>query len=280
MLTRNALLAVLVALTLVALGGCASRGPQTGVSSAILGTWYDSRSGAQYRFLPDGVLVVPTPQAGSGNAVAFKLLGDGGLDVTTGDTHRVSLISTLTAGELVLTDPVTGRAQPLLRDPGATAYASSLARTAIVHLGDAALYSADTTITWVANRPSGKGSEWTNWPTSTMDVYLQSWDWAGLKRTADPITSAGNGDTMGYSFTLRRTVPSEATLTATWTDESIEPTAGLPLIDVGYSAAKAEYPAGALVYLPGGMIYSLGDGYAIPVGRDPKAETFVPLTHN
>jgi hypothetical protein len=274
------LLSMLLALALLALGGCAFGKPKVSPSSAILGTWHDSRTGAQYRFLPDGVLVVPSPQPGEGNAVAFKLLGDGSLDVSTGGTHRVSLISTLTAGELVLIDPVTGRAQPLLRDPAKTAYASSLGRSAIAHLGDAQLMSADTTITWVARRPSGKGSEWTNWETSTIDTYIQSWDWTGLKRAAAPISVAGSGPLMGYSFPVLRTVSSDETLAATWTNDSTEATAGLPIIDVGYSPAKADYPAGALVYLPAGLIYSLGDGYAIAVGRDDKASAFVPLTHN
>lgn len=277
---RSTFIAAIAALALLTMTGCVLERPQASPSSAILGTWHDSRTGAPYRFLPDGVLVVPTPQPGSGNAVSFKLLGDGSLDVTAGGTHRVSLISTLTAGELVLTDPVTGRSQPLVRDPAKTAYASNLARSAIAHLGDAEVSSADTTITWVARRPSGKDSDWTDWSTTTIDTYFQSWDWTGLKRTVDAVRVAGTGQAKGYSFTLRRTVPSEATLTATWTNDSIEPTAGLPLIDVGYSSAKAEYPAGALVYLPGGLIYSLGDGYAIAVGRDQKAKAFVPLTHN
>jgi hypothetical protein len=48
---------------------------------------------------------------------------------------------------------------------------------------------------------------------------------------------------------------------------------------VGYSASKAAYAAGTMVYLPGGLIYSLGDGFAVAVGLDRKTQSFVPVTH-
>ena len=85
---------------------------------------------------------------------------------------------------------------------------------------------------------------------------------------------------MGYSFTFTRKIPTKVSLDSLRSDGSIDATAGLARIDVGYSATKAAYPAGTLVYLPGGLIYSLGDGFAIALVRDAHTQSFVPFTHN
>jgi hypothetical protein len=274
------LIATCVALLMLGSAGCVARAANsTPPENRLLGTWYDDSTGAQYIFASDGVLVVPTPQTNHGNAVTYKLLADNRLDVITGDSHRVSDIETVTADKLVLTDPVSGHRQPLMRSAGATRYATRLLYGAIRHLTDVGGVSAATDIVWVAPKPRGKGTEWTAWSASTIDPYLQSWDWTGLKRAATPVATAGAGTSMGYEFSVLRHVSSEASLTSTWTTKSVEPTAGLRIVDVGYSITKTDYPPGTLVYLPGGMIYSLGDGYAIAVGRDLRAKSFVPLTH-
>jgi len=274
-MSRAKILAVLVAVAL--LGGLASCGQPPTTADRLLGSWYESHSGAQYVFVSDGVLVVPSAQPGSGNAVSYAVLGSDRLDVKAGGAHRVSIIRTLTSGTLVLADPLSGRTEPFLRDPGRTGYASRLASGALRHASQVPSLSAESDIVWVAKKPATAWAR--DWATSTFDVYGTAWDWSGLKRARVPVQTAGGGDTLAFSFTLQRKVPSRSALASASPDPSTEPTAGERYIDVGYSASKAVYPAGTLVYLQGGMIYSLGDGYAIAVGLDRKAKGFFPITH-
>jgi hypothetical protein len=271
---------VLAALLAVALcGGLAGCG-KPAVADQLLGSWYESRTGAQYRFVSRDVLVVPDAQPGSGNAVTYSVVGDDRLDVRAAGSHRVSIIDKLTTATLVLADPLSGRTEPFFRDAAKTTFAARLASGALRHASQASSLTAGPDIVWVARKPAKAWAR--DWATSTFDVYATSWDWAALKRTALPVKSAGGGDTLAFSFTFARKVPSASALASASAaaDPSSEPTAGRRYIDVGYSASKAAYPAGTLVYLPGGMIYSLGDGYAIAVGLDSKAEGFFPITHD
>jgi hypothetical protein len=276
---RNYLLAAIAVVALATSVGCTAQAAEPTLTDKLAGSWFDNATGAQYNFVSDSMVVVPTAQPGNGNAVEYRLLGDRQLDIVTGKTHRVSTIDSLDGEKLVLADPLSGVLQPLLRDAGATRFASELQSAAIDHLGEAGSLSAAPDIEWADAKPTGADSEWTEWSPATIDTYIASWDWTGIKRTKTPVVTSGGGATMGYSFTLKRTVSSETSLTETWTDPSIEATAGLPLIDVGFSAARADYPAGTLVYQKGGLLYFLGDGFAIPVARDEDTENFVPVTH-
>jgi hypothetical protein len=266
-----ALLAVVVVTTLA---GC-SKPPTT--ADKLLGSWYESRSGSQYRFVSDGVLVVPDAQPGSGNAVSYSLLGNDRLDVRASGSHRVSLIQTLTTQTLILADPLSGCTEPFFRDPGKTVYASRLWNDALRHASTVPSLTAASDVVWVAKKPATAWAR--DWATDTFDIYATAWDWSGLKRAKAAVKTAGGGDTLAFSFTLQRKIPSVSALASAAADPSTEPTAGERYIDVGYSASKADYPAGTLVYLQGGMIYSLGDGYAIAVGLDRKAKGFYPITH-
>lgn len=275
---------MLAALLLGAVVGC-SRPAQpaavkTTASQRLRGTWYESRTGAEYQFATDSLLIVPHAQAGGGNAVTYALLGDRRLDVQTAGTHRVSDIVTITAEALVLADPVSGYRQRFVRDPGKTEFMKSAEVGARLAASQISTITIMPDIVWVAPKPTGKGSEWTTWSSMTFSAYTQAWDWSALKRDASFAKVAGAGDGAAYTFSFARKLPTAEKLRKYNADNSVEATAGLAHIDVGYSASKATYPAGTFVYLPGGMIFSLGNGYAIGIGMDPKSQSFVPVTHN
>ena len=268
------------AIALLALVGCSHSQAQSSASAKLLGTWYDSQSGDEYKFISDSVLVVPHPQAGGGNAVTYRILGGDNLDIFSSGSHHVSVIDSLSADSLALTDPINGARQYFYRSMAKTAHAKSLETSALAAASEFGTITPDPTIVWVAKKPTGKGSEWVDWAPSTLSAYGTAWDWSTLKRDKTPVRTSGGGSAMGYSFTFARKVPTPQQLETLYQDTSIETTAGLSRIDVGYAVSKAKYPAGTMVYLPGGLIYSLGDGYAIAVGVDRKAQAFFPLTHN
>lgn len=276
----TALIALLATLsiTLTLTTGCATSSSAS-PSQALLGTWFEDRTGAEYQFVSDSLLVVPHAQPGGGNAVTYRLLGGNQLDVVANGAHHVSQIAELTPASLALADPLTGGRQIFYREPTRTAFARGLEQGALAHARAMATLAADPSIVWVAARPRGKSGVWGAWPTSTMDTYGSAWDWSAVHTSTVPATAAGGGDAIAYSFTLRRTVPSQDYLAGLVVGDSVEPTAGAPKIDVGYSATMVPYAAGTLVYLPKGLVYSLGDGYAIAVGVAPKAKGFYPLTH-
>jgi hypothetical protein len=284
-MTPTVAAAAVLALTLAALvSGCAPQASQN--ASRLIGTWFDDHTGSPYRFVSDTVLVEPQETAGGGNAITYTLTGTNGLDIASGGAHRVSVIDQLTPARLVLADPITDARQVLLRDAGQTRFAADLAKTAVAHASTVGSIGPSPIITWVAPMPKGKAAAWTAWPPVSLGAYASEWDWSSIKRAARvAITANGTGPDLAFAFTLQRKVPTGADLEASRTatppaDSSTEPTSGLKYIDVGYSASKTDYAAGTLVYLPGGLIYSLGDGYAIPIGLDAKHKSFVPLTHD
>lgn len=264
---------------LTALAGCSRAQAQASPSAKLLGTWYDSSSASEYRFVSDSLLVVSHTQTDGGNAVTYRILDGDMLDIDSGTGHRVSRIQSVTTDTLTLTDPISGRQQRLLRDVSRTERVKSMETSALAAASNFATLTPDPTIVWVAKKPTGTGSEWTDWAPTTLSAYGTAWDWAALARDDATVLTSGGGDTMGYSFSFSRKAPSSQQLKALLADTGIEATAGLQHIDVGYSASKAKYAAGTLVYLPGGLIYSLGDGFAIGVAIDRKTESFVPSTH-
>jgi hypothetical protein len=279
-----AALAVAIALAVPA-GGCASA--SAAQSGQLLGSWFDDVSGSQYRFVSDTVVVVPRQAAWGGNAQTYSLT-DGRLEIVSGTERRVSMVAALTSDRLVLADPITGEQQVLLRHAERTAFAKGLAEGAVNAAKDAGSITAIPEIAWVAKKPEGDHADWTSWAPSTLDAYAAAWDWTTIERAKGvPVRTSGGGSDMGFAFTMQRVPPTPEELAAALADppasvatSSVEPTAGLSRIDVGYSASKDDYPAGTLVYLPGGLVYSLGSGYAIPVGLDAATRSFVPLTHH
>jgi hypothetical protein len=263
---------------LPALAGCARAQAQSSDSGSLRGTWFESQNGGEYQFIGDSVLVLPKTQATGGNAVTYRLLDGDKLDVTSGESHFVSRITSLTADTLLLTDPVTGTRQRFYRNLSRTAHVRSLEATAASKVSRFATMTTEPTIIWAADKPTGKGTQWTSWSPKTLAVYGRAWDWTALKRDRTPMKSSGVGATRGYSFSFDRKMPTAEKLLAFNEENSVEATMGLRYIDVGYSASKAQYPAGVMVYLPTGLVYSLGDGYAIAVGLDRKGQAFVPLT--
>ena len=278
-LTRRLGGALCILMAVVALAGCSRAQAQSSPSAKLLGTWYDSVSGGEYRFVSDSILVVPHAQAGGGNAVSYRILDGDKLDIVAGSSHHVSFIESVTADALTLADPITGWRQHLYRSVSRTQHIKSVEASALAAVSEFATVTPDPTIVWVAKKPTGKGSEWTDWAPTTLSAYGTAWEWTGLKPDKVPVGTSGGGDAMGYSVSFTRKVPTTKALQDLLADTSIEATAGLDHIDVGYSASKAKYAAGTLVYLPGGLIYSLGDGFAIGVALDRKAESFVPRTH-
>jgi hypothetical protein len=280
---------VIAALSLAALlPGCGGATAQAAPKPAsLIGTWFDDLNGTQYRFVSDSIVVVPRELPGGGNALTYSRIGDDRLDILYGTVHRVSMIDTLTADSLVLADPLSDEHQLLRSDAGTTTFASQLATTAVEHANALTDVKAVPDITWVTEMPADQDPDWTSWSVSTLDAYALEWDWSAVKKAKGaPIVATGGGPNIAFAFTLERKVPTaeelmaaRATLPAAVANTSVEPTAGLKFIDVGYSAAKADYAAGTLVYINGGLIYSLGDGYAIPVALDYATSSFVPVTH-
>lgn len=308
-LARVLLAAVLLLAVSLTASGCAKTASAES-SPTILGTWYDDATGAQYRFISDSLVVVPWKTPGGGNALAYSLDG-GRLDIVFGEEHRVSVVEELDAGRLVLADPITTERQVLMREVGTTRFASDLAAGAERLLREAGTVAAAPDIEWASEMPEGEGTEWTAWSPSTLDAYAGAWDWT--RATWAPefgVATSGGGETMGFSFTLLRVPPpgeasgeesetaaadggetaeaedgsaatgeTDAADPAAALEEYVEDPPGLPYIDVGYSAAKSDYAAGTLVYLDGGLVYHLGEGYAIPVELDADAQGFRPVTH-
>lgn len=270
------LISVVVLGTLV---GCA-RHLQPTTAEMLHGTWYETRTGDAYDFTDGSLLIVPHAQAGGGNAVTYSLVSGDRLDIQTAGSHRVSNIVTITPALLVLADPASNFQQRFVRDSAKTDLAKSLQVGALTAASQMPTLTTEPMITWVAPQPQGKGTEWTLWMTTSIDGYAQAWDWASLKPDRGAILTTGTGDSKAYTFSFTRKVPTEQYLRKYAADTSIEASAGLSHIDIGYSASKAAYPAGELVYLPGGLIYSLGNGYALAVTLDPKSEAFMPVTHN
>lgn len=269
---------LLLCLMLPVLAGCARAQAQIPAQSSLLGSWYESQNGGEYQFISNDVLVLPKTQATGGNAVTYRVLGDK-LDVATGQSHFVSEITSLTTDILVLTDPVAGTRQQFYRDLSRTRYVKSVEATAATKISQFATVTVDPAIVWVFPRPTGKGTEWTGWSPKTLATYQKAWVWTTTKRDQTPVKASGGGDSRGYSFTFARKLPTAEQLQTSNADSSIEATAGLQLIDVGYSASKVQYPAGTMVYLPAGLVFSLGDGFAIAVDVDRKGQSFVPATH-
>jgi len=279
MSAKRILVAILALLAVGLLGGCARAQAQSTTPDRLLGTWFDSASGGEYRFMHGSLLVVPHALAGGGNAATYRIIDGDQLDIVTANTHRVSVIESITADKLTLEDPITGSEQLFFKNAGSTAFARSLEASAQAAVSDFATTSVDPDIVWVASKPSTRTAEWLGWDPTTLNTYGAAWHWSGLKRDKTPTRTSGGGGGMGYSFGFVRKVPSPKDLAKLKADTSLDASAGLEHIDVGYSASKAQYPAGTLVYLPGGMIYTLGNGFAVGIAMDKKTQTFVPLTH-
>jgi hypothetical protein len=269
---------LLLTLTLLGAAGCARAQAQSPETPALLGSWFENESGGEYQFVGDNVLVLPKTQATGGNAVTYRVLDGDKLEVVSGQSHYVSEITTLTTSTLVLSDPVTGANQKLLRSLARTRHLKSIEATAAIKVTRLATMTVDPNILWVAEKPVGKGSQWTSWSPKTLDTYRAAWVWTTVKRDRTPPQTSGGGDTRGYSFGFKRKVPASAQILAFNEEASVEATKGFEYLDVGYSASKAQYPAGTMVYLPTGLIYSLGDGYAIAIGLDRRGQSFVPVT--
>jgi len=278
--TRKSLGLLCAAIALLMLGGCSHPQAQSSASSRLLGAWYDNKSGDEYKFISSSMLAVPHPQPGSGNVVPYRILDGDKLDIVSSGSHHVSIIQSITADRLTLADPLSNAPQYFYRNMARTEHIKSVEASALAAASHFATTGVYPSIVWVAPKPTGKGSEWADWSPTSLTTYNTAWDWSTLKRDKTLALTFGAGPTMGYAFSFTRKVPTPQQLAAVYKNTSIEATAGLPHIDVGYSAAKAQYPAGTLVYLPGGLICSLGDGFAIGVALDRKAESFVPLTHN
>jgi hypothetical protein len=277
---RNLIAGIALALLCtLAITGCAPSSKAT--TEKLMGSWFDDRSGAEYRFVSDSMLVVPHEQGAGGNAVPYSVLGADRLDIRMGEAHRVSLIEKLTGEQLVLADPVSGNRQLLYRDRGRTVASSELASAAVEHLQTMSTVMGVEPIVFVAPEPKGKASSWTKYSPSSLDAYAAGWDWTKVKKTKRSAEVTGFGSAVGYSFTVERVVPSQAAIEASSAAVGSELVRGSRFIEVGYSPSKADYPAGTLLYLPGGgLVYCLGDGYGIGVLPDVKSQGFIPITHD
>ena len=278
MFNHRAFYSLLLVLMLPVLAGCAHADAQPPAAPSIGGMWFESRTGGEYQFVGDNVLVLPKTRPEGGNAATYRVLEGDKLDVVSGQSHYVSDIESLTAETLVLADPVTGTRQQLFRDLARTQHLRSIEATAAMKVSRFATVTIDPNILWVAERPTGKGSQWTSWSPKTLGTYSRAWEWASIKRDQAPPKTSGGGELRGYSFSFGRKVPTAEQIRAFGDGASVEATRGLQHLDVGYSASKAQYPAGTMVYLPTGLIFSLGDGYAIAVDLDRRGQSFVPLT--
>ena len=272
-------LAVL-ALAVLSLSGWLFRPKAPSMSDRLSGTWYESRTGAPYRFLSSSMLVVPHAQAGGGNAVEYKVVDGNQLDIITDGSHRVSIIKSITPQTLTLADPLSGVEQPFYRTATKTRFVHALEASAAAALSDFGATTPNPHIVWLAPKPTAKTADWTGWDANSIAAYGTAWDWRGTTRDATPVLVSGIGDASGFSFGFARHAPTTQQLAALEGDTGIVCVPGASHIDVGYSEAAAKYPAGTMVYLPSGLIYSLGNGFAVGVRPDELNKGFVPLTHN
>ena len=256
--------------------GC-MRPKAASISSPLLGTWYESRTGEPYRFVSASMLVVPQAQTGGGNAVEYRIVDGDKLDITADGSHHVSIIKSANNQAFTLEDPLSGKDQPFLRDLTKTTFVHSMEASAQLAISNFGTTTPDPAIVWLAPQP--KDAKWAEWDSTSIAAYGTTWDWGGIVRDSTPIRVSGVGDASGYSFTFTRRVPTAEQLAGIGADTGITTIPGSAKIDVGYSRAAARYPAGTMVYLQSGLIYSLGEGFAMGVDLDKENHSFIPLTH-
>jgi hypothetical protein len=113
-----------------------------------------------------------------------------------------------------------------------------------------------------------------------MARYKTAWNWSDIRRASSDLKSSGSGANAGYAVICERSVPTTEEISAYYskTKQVVEP--GGPMIEVGYSTSMTKYPAGTFVYVKGGMLYSLGGGYALGVRHGvTEDQGFMPYTY-
>jgi len=277
-LVACAVLAVIVAVGLVAWNGSHA------TFSRLKGVWYESTEGLKYDFASETQIVLPSAQSNGSNTVQYSILDNSRLSLTYDGGTQILEIKRLDGQELVTHNPTTGADKTYFRDFNKTALAQARAKMANGAL--AALKRFPTIdprpeIVWTVAPPSGNVPPWPTWPTSTIERYKTAWDWNDVRRSQSDVKISGSGADAGYGVAFQRSVPTTDELAAYYarTGQVVDP--GGPLIDVGYSASKAKYPAGTFIYVKGGMLYSLGDGYALGlrIGQT-EDRAFAPYTYH
>jgi hypothetical protein len=273
------LCSLLALVLLLAAAGCASTEQRT--LESLRGAWYDDATGLKYEFVSDAELVVPETQPDGGNTVKYSIVSGDNLRIENAGVVRIAKITELTDEKLILAASAANEAGVYYREWANTTVGRKQAR-----LIDGAMEAAGRFpkirplggIVWTSARPSGKGSGWTTWPTTTMGRYRTGWDWTSLTATETSIDASGTGDAAVYTVSLGRTPPTQEELDAKGEKPGVLKTGG-PHLPVGYSPSFKKQPAGTLFYTERGMLYSLGEGYAIGVRIGlTQAEGFWPMT--
>jgi hypothetical protein len=273
----------LVVLTSIA-AGCAGQTAAPATYARLKGAWYQSATGLKYDFASPTLLVLPSMQPNGGNTIKYEILAGNKIALTQNGATKVEVIERLDEQVLVTRDPANGKAETYFRDLGKTAFAQTRAKIAagaLTALKRFPTIGPRSKIVWTTAPPSGSVSPWPSWPTSSIARYRTAWDWSTVKRSSSDVKVSGSGVNAGYAVVFERSVPTAKDLATYSARTGLIADPGGPLIEVGYSAATAKYPAGTFVYVRGGLIYSLGDGYALGVLIGPtEARAFAPYTYH
>lgn len=280
--TRLTWVAALFVLLAVSTTGCSSLNSKM-TYSGLKGVWYLTSTGGRYDFVSETRLVMPSVQKDGGNAIAYGILPGNKLELNIGGATQVVDIKKLDANQLVVGDFSGGADRTYVRNLNDTAWfkeRAKIADGALSALKRFGQISPSPKIVWIVDPPSGDIQPWPLWSTSSLARYRDAWNWDNIKRSSSDVKSQGSGDSAGYSVSFRRAVPTTQDVAAylVKTGQTVE--AGGPFVDVGYSLSKAKYPAGAFLYVGGGLLYSLGDGYAMKLKIGPgEAQGFTPYTY-
>jgi hypothetical protein len=277
--TMRFLCSLLALLLLLSAVGCASTEQRT--LEALRGAWYDDGTGLKYEFVSDAELVVPETQPDGGNTVKYSIVSGDNLRIENAGVVRIAKITELTDEKLVLAASAANEAGVYYREWAKTTVGkkqTQLIEGALEAAGRFAATRPMGGIVWISTRPSGKGSGWTTWPTTTIGRYRTAWDWTSLTAAEGSVDASGTGEKAVYTVSLVRTPPTQEELDAKGGKSGVLKTGG-PRLPVGFSAAFKKQPAGTLFYTERGMLYSLGEGYAIGVRIGlTQEEGFWPMT--
>lgn len=253
-------------------------------SMKIKGDWYQSTTGLKWTFTSDGKLVGPVGVGSSTpTTIPYKVVAGNKIEFSNGAKSWTVDIKKLTRQELVTHDPTSNQDGQFFRDLSKTDYAQTRSQVAAGALAAIKRFPGiepKAKIVWVSTPPSGDIPAWPLWPTSSLARYKSFWDWNNVQPAGYDVQTSGSGLNASYGIVFRRSIPATDQLDTAYKTSGLIVEPGGPLIDVGYTKAMAQYPAGTFVYMNETLLYSLGDGYVLGLRNGPSEQYgFIPYTY-